>query len=131
MTTEPDKTSRRIGERVVIEPIDVVWVLPPAKGVSRLRRKSPDLAGRVLEVSITGAAIEGPRHPELTRGTLAMVTFDGGQSMVRIRRIEVDDATDVLVYGVEHERLDDGLREAIFRAVGRGRPDEELWRRSY
>ena len=82
-------------------------------------------------MSITGAGIEGPRHPELRPGTMAMVTFDGGESMVRIRRIESEEQADVVVYGVEHERLDDRLREAIFKAVGRGRPDEELWRRAY
>ena len=134
MTDDAPRPDRRIGERIVIEPIEVAWLLVEEQPQGRLRRKKPGVTshpGRVVDVSVTGAAIDGPSHPDLRRGAKATVAFGHGRSQVWIRRKVPTERPDVVRYGVEYEYLDDDLRDAIFAAVGRGRPGEKAWRRAW
>ena len=121
----------RIGARVRIDPIAVVWVVPKSATPSRLRRSSTEHPGRLVDVSVTGAGVEGPVHPRLTVGAHVVLVHQGGRSEVRVRHMQPTVDPDVLLYGVEHVRLHQGLRDAIFLATNRGRSDEETWRRAW
>ncbi len=120
----------RIGTRVAVDPIAVVWMVPKADRPSRFRRSCTEHAGRVVDVSVTGAGIEGPVHPRLTVGTHVFLVFEGGRSEVRVRRTQPTVDPQVVRYGVEHVRLHHGLRDAVFLATSRGRADEQTWRRA-
>lgn len=125
---------RRIGERIAIEPIDVAWVVSPTRSTGLFRRRSAEPVeepGRVVDISVTGAGIEGPDHPDLVPRSTATVTFAGGGSVVRIRRKVATGRPGVAFYGVELEELDPALREAFYAALGKGRPGENAWRRAW
>jgi hypothetical protein len=125
---------RRIGERIAIEPIEVAWLLASTRSSGLLRRRTSEAVeepGRVVDISVTGAGIEGPDHPDLVPRSIASVTFEGGVSVVRIRRKVATTRPGVAFYGVELEELDERLREAFYSALGRGRPGENSWRRSW
>jgi PilZ domain len=134
VSEDAQRPDRRIGERIVIEPIEVVWAVVENVPQGRLRRKKPAITGRpghVIDVSVTGAAIAGPAHPDLVTGAKAVIVFDHGRSEVRIKRCVPTKDPEVVRYGVEYEHLDAALREAIFTAVGRDRPGEQAWRRAW
>jgi hypothetical protein len=121
-----------MGERISIEPIAVAWEVTPRRGSGLLRKRGPaEEPGRVLDVSVTGAGIEGPDHPDLVPRSKATVTFEGGRSVVRIRRKVATGQPGVAFYGVELEDLAPELREAFYSALGEGRPGENLWRRAW
>ena len=121
----------RIGTRVAVDPIAVVWMVPKSDRPSRLRRSATEHAGRIVDVSVTGAGVEGPVHPRLSVGAHAVLVFDGGRSEVRVRHIQPTVDPQVVVYGVEHVRLHHGLRDAVFLATSRGRSDEDSWRKAW
>lgn len=125
---------RRIGERVSIEPVDVAWLTTDVVAQGRLRRAKPTAVehpGRIVNLSATGAGIEGPFHPALRVGAKATLVYEGSLSVVWIRRITDTDRPDVAYYGVELEEMDPALREAVFSIVGKGRPGEQAWRRAW
>jgi hypothetical protein len=131
---EPAPRDRRIGDRVSIEPIQVTWLTTDVVASGVLRRARPRPAehpGRIVNVSVTGAGIEGPRHPDLKPRTRATLGFEGGSSQVLIRRVQPTRRPDVVYYGVQLEDLDPALREAIYSRVGEGRPGEQSWRRAW
>ncbi len=133
VTDDERPRDRRIGERIPIEAIDIAWMVSASRPSGLLRRRATgpvEEPGRVLDVSVTGAGIEGPDHPDLVPRSKASLAFEGGVSVVRIRRKVLTDTPGVAFYGVELEDLDEALREAFHSALGKGRPQENLWRRS-
>lgn len=122
---------RRIGDRISIEPIEVAWVVSLRPSGLRRRREPGEAPGRVVDISVTGAGIEGPDHPDLVLRRTAEVVYEGGRSVVRIRRKVAADRPGVAFYGVELEELDPALREAFYSALGDGRPAENAWRRAW
>lgn len=125
---------RRIGDRVSIEPFDVTWLTTDVVATGRLRRAKPTTVhhpGRIVNLSATGAGIEGPVHPALRVGAKATIVYQDALSIVWIRRVTDTDRPDVAYYGVELEEMHPTLREAVFAIVGKGRPGEESWRRAW
>jgi hypothetical protein len=125
---------RRIGERVSIEPVEVTWLTTDVVAPGRLRRAKPTTVehpGRIVNLSATGAGIEGPRHPQLRVGAKATLLYEGALSFVWIRRVTDAADPEALYYGVELEEMHPTLREAVFSIVGKGRPGEESWRRAW
>ncbi|MCD9624532.1 PilZ domain-containing protein [Rhabdothermincola salaria] len=128
----PGPYERRIGERVPIEPIEVTWLVPAEESgrFGRRRRVVREQSGRVLDVSITGAAIEGPAESGLRTGAEVTIRACGGDSVVRIRRAQETERSGILRYGVEFVALDGGLKGEVSSILQRGRPGESTWRRS-
>lgn len=125
---------RRISNRIDIEPIAVAWLTidPVTSRVLRVTKPTPvEHPGWIVNLSTSGAGIVGPAHKDLQLRTKATIVYEGGHSTVWIRRITPTNRGDLLYYGVELEEMDAGLREAVFTIVGKGRPDEESWRRAW
>jgi hypothetical protein len=121
--------SRRIGERVSIAPVSVSWLLPVIKRHRFGRRRGgiERFDGRIIDVSITGAAVEGPEHPSLSVGALVVLDAVGVRASVRIRRCQERAPERPCVYGVEFVELDRYFRMFLQERLRTGRPGEERW----
>lgn len=125
--TGTHRFERRIGRRVDIEPLDVSWVDPPSGPGAAPRRVWP---ARVVNVSVTGAAIEGPSALPWAVGDKAVVRFQGSDSAVTVNWTAPTETPGVSTYGVEFAILHAALKQEVYRACGRGRPGEDRWERA-
>ncbi len=106
---ERTTVERRIGHRLPVEGIDVRWVVQDQRRGRGLGRY-----GRVVDVSVSGAAVHSPSGMSLTEQSLARLRYGSGESRVRVRRITTTSQPDVVCLGVEFVDLDDELRERIY-----------------
>jgi hypothetical protein len=94
---------RRIGGRIGIEAIPVLWRVPPPdqgrKGSRRDRRKVE--SGALLDVSVSGLQIRAPATNDLSTSAVIFVDVDGVVGAVTIRRIAPVPGTKFCDYGVE------------------------------
>ena len=115
-----------------MNPVEVTWVLE----VTSTRRRRPskirvvELPGRILEVSITGAQIEGPADPLLPIGAKVTVRVRGEDSTVIVRRSVPSSRPKVREYGVKFDALGQDVGEQVAAILGRGRPPEDSWLRA-
>lgn len=131
---------RRIGARTDVgRAVTLEWGGPRPRGVLDRRRWQP--TATLVDVSVSGAAVEAPVPPEVAVGEVLPVRLrvasgpggpgDGGAvdatGTVRVVRVQPVGGG-VYRYGVEFDRLDPELREALHAIAGSGRPDEELRR---
>src|SRR5262245_38759546 len=81
---DPRRYERRIGERVELGPTGVSWVQARPR---RFRRDLPPLesAGHIRNVSVTGAAIDGPADLPWQPGTMAVIRTGGTDNLVLVR----------------------------------------------
>lgn len=106
-------TGRRLGERLALGEVLLSWrvdeVIP---GRVRDKPRPPEI-GRLIDVSVSGAAIVAPASSDLRPGRPVVIRLDGADAVVRIRRIgDVgDDAW--RLYGVEFVDLDLAFRDWI------------------
>jgi len=121
----PRSSNRRIGERVAVEPIPAVVVLPTER--KGLRRRPVELEGQIVDVSVSGLAIECPSSPKLVNRTAASLRVHGSESAIRVVRSEPTTDGMRRVYGVSFVRLDPRLQDELYAVLGRGRPTDELW----
>ena len=115
-----------------MQPIDVTWVYTAATRGLLGRRKSKEVRspGRLVEISVTGASIEGPASPSLRPGATAEIHLRNSHSVVRIRRVGAGTDPEVYRFGVEYVQLDEQMKEQIYDLLGRGRPSEDAWFRA-
>lgn len=118
----PTDAGRRLGERIPLGEVLVAWrvgeVVP-----GRLRDKPrPAEVGRVLDVSVSGAAIVAPAAPELRKGRVVAIRLDDAEALVRIRRIDAFGEDDWRVYGVELLEADLPFRDWINSLLDVRRP---------
>ncbi len=106
-------TGRRLGERLDLGEVLLSWrvdeVIP-----GRLKDKPrPPEIGRLIDVSVSGAAIVAPASSDLRPGRPVVIRLDGADAVVRIRRIAEfgDDAW--RIYGVEFIDVDLAFRDWI------------------
>jgi len=94
---------RRIGDRVDIDAIPVLWRVPPPdqgrKGGRRGRRKVE--SGALLDVSVSGLQIRAPATNDLSVRAVIHIDVDGIVGAVAIRRITPVPGTRFCDYGVE------------------------------
>lgn len=107
--------NRRLGDRKPVEPTQIQWNIPPSGWRSRLRKREPQ-TGLLQDVSVTGAAVVALHDPSISRGQMVPVSFGWIEGQVRVKRIEphLDGAR--TIYGVEFERTDTPLAQAIHKA---------------
>ena len=116
-------TGRRLGERLPLGEVLLSWrvdeVVP-----GRLRDKPrPPEIGRLIDVSVSGAAIVAPASPDLRPGRAVVVRLDGADAVVRIRRIAEFGDDGWRIYGVEFLDLDLAFRDWINALLDIRRPD--------
>jgi hypothetical protein len=121
----PRSSNRRIGERVAVEPIPVTIVLPHER--KGLRRRPVAIEGQILDVSVSGLAIECPSSPKLVNRTLADIHVNGSESAVRVVRSAPTPDGMRRIYGVSFTRLHPRLQDELYAVLGRGRPTSDLW----
>jgi hypothetical protein len=124
--TGNDRFERRIGKRLPIRPLEVNWVLPPGQG--RRHDDGSAVAGLIVNVSVTGAAINGPDELGLTPGSTALIRFEGHDSQVTVSRTEPSSHAGVTRYGVEFTSLHPTLKKRVYEILGSGRPAEHEWK---
>ncbi|UDY36519.1 PilZ domain-containing protein [Dermatobacter hominis] len=119
----PIHTGRRLGERIALGEVLISWrvdeVIP-----GRLRDKPrPPEIGRLLDVSVSGAAIVAPESPDLRVGRAVAIRLDGADALVRIRRMADFGQEGWRLYGVEFLESDLAFRDWINGLLDVRRPD--------
>lgn len=108
---------RRIGMRVPTDGIEVRWI--PSSDVIDLRDGA--WLGRVVEVSVTGAAIEASSRLPVKVLSEASLRFGDAESTVTVRHQSPTDEAGVTRYGIEWSKLEDPLRQVVYGAVADAR----------
>lgn len=114
-------------------PVKIAWRVPdPAK---KKRWRSTSNVGEpawIVDVSITGAAIEAPRADDLFQGQRVRIALDDLQGVVVIRRAQPSTVDRMARYGVEFVDLEPGLADVLRSLLEADRPSglEELWQRA-
>jgi hypothetical protein len=119
------RMDRRIGARRPVAPVEVQWTTRHfgRRGALRARAAyTQRSSGRLLDLSVSGARIEGLKFVHLRRDVPAVVTVAGMAARVRMRRWETTRHPDRLCYGVEFVDLDDEFRDRLFEFIGDRRP---------
>ncbi|MCD9622934.1 PilZ domain-containing protein [Rhabdothermincola salaria] len=111
---------RRIGRRIDVRPEIPVAVGGPDGA-------SPPERATMVDVSVTGAGLEGPESLSMSPGTAARLDIEGRVSAVRVARATATDQPGVIHYGVEFTTLHPDVRELVNDLVGEGRPGENAW----
>lgn len=109
---------RRIGARVPTAGIEIRWV--PTPDVIDLRDDA--YLGRVVEVSVTGAAILASSRLPVDISSQARLRFGDTESTVTIRHVSPTENGEVSRYGIEWSRLEDPLRQLVYGAVADAAP---------
>lgn len=128
---------RRIGDRRPVDPLEVAWRIADSKQAGRglFRRRivgTTDRVGRLVDVSVSGAAIEAPYDKDLLFGQKVRIAHDGLEGIVAIRRATPTDREDIARYGVEFVQMDEGLTRRLHELLAEERPEglEDLWLRA-
>lgn len=108
---------RRIGSRVLADGTAVRWVL---EGEIDLRDEG--FLGRIVEVSVTGGAIEAPSTMPVDAGTKARLAYGDAESSITVRHATPTEIAGITRYGVEWGRLEEPLRSVVYQAVAEARP---------
>ena len=115
----------RLGERIGLGDVFVSWRVDELiPGRLRDRARPPEI-GRVVDVSISGAAIVAPASPQLRRGRPVCIRLDDADAVVRIRRIEEIGDDDWRLYGVEFVETDLAFRDWVNGLLDARRPDSQ------
>ncbi len=110
------KIERRIGVRVPTKGLEVRLV--PSRDVIDLR---DSVVGRVVEVSVTGAAIDASSSLPVEVSSETRIRFHDVDSTVTVRHVSATDEPGVSRYGIEWSRLEDPLRQVVYGAVADAR----------
>jgi len=111
---------RRIGRRIQLGGL-TMELTEPAPARRRFRRPTGPAVHvvDVIDLSVSGALVEGPDTEGLTHGIVVRVRLAGCAGRGRIRRVVRDDGTGRARYGVEFVETDPALRRQIDDLVGR------------
>jgi hypothetical protein len=119
---------RRIGQRTETHPpIELEWAVGPGVEVS----PSSSSTGRLLDISVTGAAIEAPTSAALLPGAAVTVRYRDHEGQVTVA-----DSPNIglSLYGVSFAGMSDELRDEFYTIVAGDRPDQALhrvWTRTF
>jgi hypothetical protein len=108
---------RRIGVRVPTDGIEVRWMSSPE--VIDLR--DDGFLGQVVEVSVTGAAIDAASTLPVELAGEARLRYRGTESTVTVRHVSATEEPGVARYGIEWGRLEDPLRQLVYGVVADAR----------
>lgn len=122
---------RRIGRRTETHPpIELEWAVGPGVEVP----PSSSSTGRLLDISVTGAAIEAPTSTALHPGAEVTVRYRDHEGQVTVERVAESPNIGLSLYGVSFAGMSDELREEFYAIVAGDRPDQALhrvWTRTF
>lgn len=111
--------NRRLGDRILVGAMPLTWA--PADGeIPTLR--VPVQRALLMELSVTGAGLFGPSDPWVGVEDLAIVGFDDGRALARVRRVSRTNDKSLNYFGVEFVSMDDWFQRDVYEVIGRGRP---------
>lgn len=123
---------RRIGRRTETHPpIELEWAAGP--GVE-LPTTSSSSTGRLLDISVTGAAIEAPTSTALHPGAMVVVRYQGHEGEVTVERVAESPNVGLSLYGVSFAGMSEELRDEFYKIVAGDRPEQALhrvWTRNF
>ena len=131
---DPNKPpNRRIGERITIDPIPMTWIIESVtrSRFGRERIEHHQAHGRILDVSVSGAHVEGPDVPLIPKGAVTSIVVNDTTSVVRVIRSNATGIPWVRRYGVVFVRLHPQFQEELYALLGQGRPSERAWFRAW
>lgn len=111
------KIERRIGARVPADGIAVRLVLD-----GEIDLRDDGYVGRVIEVSVTGGAIEAPSDIPVEVPGFLKVSFGDSESTVTLRHATPSVVSGLTCYGVEWGRLEEPFRSMVYGVVAEARP---------
>jgi hypothetical protein len=109
------KIERRIGARVPTSGIEVTL------GPSDVVDLRDGVRARVVEVSVTGAAVDASSSLPVEISSETRMRFGDVDSTVTVRHISPTDIPGVNRYGIEWKRLEDPLRQVVYGVVADAR----------
>ncbi len=122
---------RRIGRRTETHPpIELEWAVGP--GVEPAPSSSS--TGRLLDISVTGAAIEAPTSSALHAGAEVVVRYRDHEGHVTVERVAESPNIGLSLYGVSFAGMSAELRDEFYAIVAGDRPDQALhrvWTRTF
>ncbi len=92
---------RRIGRRVAVAPVAVLWRLPSERRRSRFRKGGGVQSGALVDLSVSGLKVRAPRADDLSVGARVPVEIEGVVGDVVVRRIVPVPGTRFDDYGVQ------------------------------
>ena len=125
-------SDRRIGQRKALTPVKIDWrVADPAKKRKWRSAPAPE-TGWVVDVSVTGAAIEAPRAEDLYLGQKVRIGLGDLLGIVIVRRAVPSTVDRMAHYGVEFLELDPDLADVLRSLLEEDRPAglEDFWQRA-
>ncbi len=118
----PPDPGRRLGERIQLGDVFLQWRLDEVvNGRFRTRPRDPEVA-RLLDVSVSGAAVVAPVAPDLRRGSIVMTRLGDAEAVLRIRRIQDFGDAEWRLYGTEFVRVDPEVLDWISQLLDGKRP---------
>lgn len=106
--------NRRIGERVFVGLSQLTWSPVPSR----------DAGTRyvfLMDLSVTGAGVFGPTHPEVRIGDRVVVGFNDSRAVVSVRCVSRTDVSELCYYRVEFVLMEPGFERDVFEVIGRAR----------
>jgi hypothetical protein len=92
---------RRIGQRVDVDPVEVLWRVPSERHRRRWRRGGGVQTGALVDLSVSGLKVRAPAADDLSVGAVVPVEIDGVAGDVAVRRIVPVPGTRFADYGVQ------------------------------
>lgn len=125
MSAPPPDPGRRLGERIPIGDVLLVWRAEDEGDRRSRRRGAEPEVGRLLDVSVSGAAVVAPTATELRAGSAVLVQLGNARAVVRVKRIEDFGDDDWRTYGVEFVETEPEFLDWINHLLN-GRRDARL-----
>lgn len=123
---------RRIGRRTETHPpIELEWATTPSM---ELPTSSSSCTGRLLDISVTGAAIEAPTSTALHPGATVLVRYRGHGGEVTVERVAESPNVGLSLFGVSFAGMSEELRDEFYSIVAGDRPEQALhrvWTRTF
>jgi hypothetical protein len=116
---------QRIGERVTIYGLDVMWIEPQEPGGGR---KPPRTwPGQIEDLSVTGASIRGPTAMSIGPDLRATIRYQDQDTVVSVHRRQRTETPGMLRYGVEWVDLKSELKAHIFATLAPEQESPDRW----
>lgn len=120
----------RLSDRFHVEGMTMTWIVPNNRKL--FGKKTANIDVQIIDLSIAGALLVGPRIDEIRGGSRVPFLYEGAHGVAEIRHIrpadDVPDFANGAYYGVVFINLPSRLKELVFAHIAdrRGHRDEDL-----